>query len=119
MPNPKRILLTLTALAVSVLPPLLAALSYFPLWKERGAAALLSGWSLLLVILAASPILRFIRERLRSPSAWCVWLALFILFSALSAIAAEMKVISLIGFISNIFGAYLFKLAEAGESEDN
>jgi chromate transport protein ChrA len=115
----KRYAITLAALIISVLPPLFAALSYFPLWKERGAAALLSGWSLLLVILAASPILRFIRERLRSPSAWCVWLALFILFSALSAIAAEMKVISLIGFISNIFGAYLFKLAEAGESEDN
>ena len=119
MMKPKRIFLTLTALAVSVLPPLMAALSYFPLWKERGATALLSGWSLLLVIIAASPIFRFIRERLRSPSAWCVWLALFILFSVLSAIASEMKVICLIGFISNLFGAYLFKLSESGESEGN
>jgi hypothetical protein len=112
MNKQRRVLLTLAALTVSVAPPLLATLSYFPLWKERSALALLSGWSLLLVILAASPILRLIRERLRSPSAWFVWLLLFLLFSCLSAIAAEMKVISLIGFISNLIGAYLFKLAD-------
>ena len=113
----KHYAITLTALAVSTLPPLFAALSYFPLWKERGALALLSGWALLLALLAAWPIVRFAKEKLKSPAAWFVWLSLFILFSALAAIANEMKVISLIGFISNLIGTFLFKLAESYKSE--
>jgi hypothetical protein len=39
------------------------------------------------------------------------WLLIFALFALVRSIADEMTVISFVGFISNSFGAALFKLA--------
>ena len=109
--NPKRIVLRVLGLLFSTVPVVAATLLYFPLWRERGGAAALSGGVLLLLILSAAPLFRFIREHLRSPSVTLLWLLIFLLFFALSNIAAEMTVIAFVGFIGNLIGSGLFLLA--------
>lgn len=110
--NPtKRLLFNALGIAVSVLPVTVSIFSYFPIWIKRGNASVLSGISLLLICLAIVPIFKYLKEVIRSPSAPVMWLFSFIIFLLLSRIADEMTVISFIGFITNLVGAFFFKLA--------
>ena len=106
----KALAINIFALTVSVVPPLLATLSYFPLWIERDSRAVISGLVLLLVLVSSIPIMRALKRALTSPSVVGIWLILFILFFFLSRIADEMTMISLVGLISNCIGAILFKI---------
>ena len=105
-------------LILSTLPPLFATLSYFPIWRTRGAGALISGLSLLLILLCAVPSVRAIKTALRSPSAPIVWFVVFVIFFALSKIADEVTVIAFVGFISNLIGAIFFSLARKRAGEE-
>ena len=98
--------------AVSVIPPLAATLAYFPLWKTLGGRELLSGISVLLLLVCLTPLFKYVSAYLKAPSAKTLWLIIFIAFFSLSRIADEMTVISFIGFISNLFGSFIFKLGE-------
>lgn len=107
----RRLLLGATALLVSVLPPLLAVCSYFPVWREAGAGTVLSGFAALLLVMTLAPLLKALARVLSSPSVWGMWVISFILFFTLSRIADEMVVISLVGAISNLIGAIIFRAA--------
>ena len=107
----RRIILKSAALILSVLPPLIAVLSYFPLWREAGAGAVLSGFTALLLVMAFFPLFKLLRRMLESPSAWVMWLISFLLFFALSRISEQMIVISFIGTLSNAMGAVLYRIA--------
>lgn len=109
--RPKALLLTLLGLAFCILPAMAAILLYFPIWVDRGGAATLSGFTLLLMLLAISPMLKAIRRILHSPSSHTMWFIAFIVFFALSSIAEEMTVICFVGFVSNLIGALFFKWA--------
>lgn len=100
-----------------ILPPVICTASYFPIWTEGGQAV--SGGVLLLLLIAAYPLYKFIRQSLRSPAAYTVWLILFILFSLLSRIAAQMTVISFVGFIGNALGAVCFHFAKRAGGKNN
>lgn len=108
---------TALGLIFSVLPPALATLAYFPVWIERGGAAVLSGFTLILLILAAVPLISFIKKIFASPAAYLMWLIIFVIFFMLSKIANEMTVISFVGFLGNAVGALMFKLAGGGGGE--
>ncbi len=119
MTNLKKILiLRAIGLIFSTLPPLFAVISYFPIWKERGAEAILSGLSLLLITISFVPLLRAIRNALRSPSSPIIWFIIFIVFFALSKIAADVTVIAFIGFVSNLIGAIFFAFARKENGEE-
>ncbi len=107
----KGLLLRALGLALCVIPPATATLCYFPVWRAEGGETLLSGTALLLLTLAAIPVYKLISAHLRSPAAYTVWLIAFLLFLMLSSIAHEMVVISFVGFIGNLVGAILFRLA--------
>ena len=111
----KVLMLKALGIAVCVIPPLCAILSYFPIWVKREGACMLSGFALLLVTLAFIPFYKQVIRILKSPSAYMMWLIVFILFLLLSRIADEMTVISFVGFISNLIGAVILKLAEREE----
>lgn len=115
----KRLILSAFGLVFSTLPPLLAVLSYFPIWKNRGAEAILSGLSLCLILICAVPIIRAIKRAIASPSAPLLWFFLFILFFTLSKIAEDITVIAFVGFISNIIGALFFAKAKRTEDCEN
>lgn len=99
-------------LAVCILPLLISILLYFPLWKSAGADKVLSGGAILLIAMAHAPLLKLAREKLRGAASYTVWLLIFIAFLLLSSIAHEMKVISFVGFVSNLAGAVILKLAD-------
>ncbi len=106
----KRTVFNLLGLVISIAPVTIATLSYFPLWRGEGGSAVISGFAALLLVVCASPLLRFIGKVLSSPSAHTIWLILFVIFLTLSKIAEDMTVISLIGFISNLISSIFFKL---------
>lgn len=108
----KRALLRLLALLISTVPVAVAVISYFPLWRGEGAASVISGFSALLLALCALPLFRYVRDRLRSPSAHVMWLIIFLIFFTLSRIADEMSVISLVGFVSNLIASFIFRRTE-------
>lgn len=113
----KGIILRALGVAVSVLPPAIAALSYFPIWCAAGGEYVVSGFVALLLLLCALPLFNVIKKVLKSPSVWVMWLIAFIAFFSLSKIADEMVIISFVGFVSNVVGAVLFRLA--GSKEKN
>ena len=84
-------------------PPIICTLSYFPLWVDADRS--LCGAVLILLLIAALPLYKLLKEKLKSPASYTVWLLLFILFFTLSKIAAEMTVISFAGFVGNVLGA--------------
>jgi len=93
-----------------VLPPLITTLLYFPIWQKQGGACALSGFVLLLILLALIPLFNLIKSYLASPAAYTLWLLVFIVFFLLSNIAYEMTVISFVGFVGNVIGAVLLRL---------
>lgn len=95
-----------------ILPPAICTLSYFPLWRETGYESCIAGGVAILLILCALPIYKLIKRMLTSYSSYLLWLVLFLLFFALSRIADQMTVISLVGFIGNLLGAICFFIAK-------
>lgn len=112
------LLLKIIGVCLCILPPFIATLSYFPLWQIRGVGAELSGVAVLLLIPILIPLLKLLREKIKSPSAPLVWIILFIVFSALSSICEQMKVISFFGALGNLAGAVLFNLAKKRSEDD-
>ena len=116
MSNEKnRLILKLLGLLISTIPPIISALSFFPIWKSRGAKEVISGLALIFILLSAIPIFRALKSALHSPSAPLVWFFIFIIFLALSRIANEVTVIAFVGFISNLAGSFLFYLSRKGK----
>ena len=106
-----RFLLSLVGLLISTVPVGASILLYFPVWAERGVTTLLSGFSLLLLLMAAAPAIKLAKRLLSSPSVPIMWLIAFVIFFLLSKIADDMTVICFVGFFSNLLGAFFFKLS--------
>lgn len=114
------LLLRAAGVLLCILPVTAAIISYFPLWGERGSDAALSGFSVLLLTIAALPLFRLIKHSISKISAHTVWFIIFVIFFIASRIAEEMTVISFVGFLGNLAGAALFKLSRrfVGEKRD-
>ena len=113
----KRLLFNALGLFFSVIPVCVSIFSYFPVWIHREDASILSGLSLLLVAAALIPLYRYVKAALASASAPLMWFILFVVFFLLSRIAEEMTVIAFVGFVSNLIGSLLFRIARASENE--
>lgn len=99
----------LSAIIICTVPVAIVTLNYFPVWKSRGNGALLSGFTVLLLVLCFYPTVKALKRYLRSPSVFTVWLLLFLAFMIVKSIAYEMCVISFVGMLSNLIGAIIFK----------
>lgn len=104
-----RILKT-TALTIDVSIPAVATLSQFPIWINRDATSTVSGLGLVLIALSCIPFYRQIREYFKSPSAPVLWLVLFLAFTMLESIAAEIKMVCFFGLVANLIGAGIYKI---------
>lgn len=111
------ILLRIIALFFCTGPVMSAILLYFPLWKEKGGDAVLSGFSLLLILASLLPLVKLFKRMLRSPSVYMMWLIAFLIFFLFSKIADQMTVISFVGFAGNFIGSIFFRLARKSEGK--
>lgn len=102
-------LICLAAILLDVGAPLIATITYFPVWVEQSAAATVSGMFVFLALISAVPLFRIVKEKLKSPSAWMIWFILFVLFWALESIVSEVKIIAFVGFISNAVGTFVYR----------
>ena len=111
-----RRLLRPVGLLLCILPPVLATLEHFPLWLSDGRTAV-SAVAVLLLLLAAVPLVRLVRTHLRSPSAWMLWLVLWVILALFRPILAAVETIALVSFPTSLLGALCFRLArKQGES---
>ena len=113
-----KLALHILALSLCILPPALATLYYFPLWRCRGGLALLSGGVVLLLIISTIPLMKLIAEKIRSAASYVMWSFILVTFLFLSEIADEMTVISFFGAVGNLLGAILFKIAKRGKDDE-
>ena len=111
MRNITGFLLKFTAVAFSTVPPVIATLSFFPLWRANGIFAVASGFTLLLLLFSLSPIIKLLKGLLKSPTSRTLWLVLFVIFFALSKIADEMVIISLVGYLGNLIASLLWRIS--------
>ncbi len=118
----KRLLLRAGGYLLCVVPPALAILERFPLFARAGGRPLISGIALLLLLLAAVPLRRGLKRALArflsSPSAHGIWAAVWLLTAWFGRIAADVCDIALIGTLSSLLGALLFRLSERGVKPD-
>ena len=117
MRNITGILLKFTAVAFSTVPPVIASLSFFPLWRTNGISAVASGFTLLLLLFSLSPLLKLFTRLLKSPTSRTLWLVLFVTFFLLSKIADEMVIISLVGYIGNLIASLLWQISGRMKNE--
>ena len=105
-------LITLLGYLFSILPAMVAVMTYFPLLHDRGESEhAVSLGAVLLIALSLLPLRRAIRQFLRSPSAWKVWLVLFFVFYLTESIATEMLAVSTVGLLGSLVGLVFFRLA--------
>ena len=108
--------LRILGLVLSVLPPAIATLEFFPLWLTEGKTTL-SALSLVLLLLSAIPIFRILKKHFHSPAPWMLWLILWLGLRAFLPIAAAIETIALISFPTSILGAVCFRLAKRREGK--
>lgn len=108
----KRIICHILGLLFCIVPPTVATLQYFPIWSARGGEAMVSGLTLVLLFICALPLKRHISAYMKSPSAWVLWLCIYLVLSLLSTVIEDVISISLVAFPSNFIGSLFFKAAK-------
>jgi cobalamin biosynthesis protein CobD/CbiB len=94
-----------------VVPPVWATIAFFPDWMEKGYKTTFSGVAMLLLAISVLPLLRYVWQKLKSPSAWVIWTILYASLFALNKIIDEALIISQVGALSNAIGCALFYAA--------
>ena len=74
--------------------------------------------SVILIVLCCIPFKKYLKEVWKNPSAWQMWLFIFIADIILENIAQMTKTISLVGLISSIVGAIMFQLSKRYETRE-
>ena len=110
--------LQILGLILCIFPPVLATLEHFPIWAARGGEVMVSALTLILLFLCVIPLNRHIFTYLKSPSAWAVWLCVYIIFSLVSKIVDDVVAIALVAFPFNLLGAFCFRLAKRYKVKD-
>lgn len=100
-----------------IVPPLVVTVIKYPLWSASKGATL-SVVSVILIVLCCIPFKKYLKEVWKNPSAWQMWLFIFIADIILENIAQMTKTISLVGLISSIVGAIMFQLSKRYETRE-
>lgn len=106
----KGTILKAIAWVLCIAPPTIATLEYFPLFKEQPEKGV-SVVAAVLLFIAAIPLWKYIKRALRSPSAWMVWLAIFLFSHYFSPIIHQTEAISFISLCTSFVAAALFRWA--------
>lgn len=94
-------------LAVSIIAPLIAAATQFPVWTQTVPGTQIGGMFIFVAILCVIPLFNHLKIALKSPSSCLLWTIIFVCTWALSNIIDELVIVSLVGAIANYVGALL------------
>lgn len=96
-----------------VLPPAFVVLNQYPLMTSQ---AKLSGLAVILLALCAVPLWKYLKELLKSPSAWMLWGILLLFCLVVNSVLEELTLVATVAFPSSVIGAVCFHFAKrAGE----
>ena len=101
------------ALVFDILPPFIATLTQFPIWIEDSAEATLSGLVVVLAFISFIPLLKHIRNFIKSPSIVVLWLIRFLMLKVMQSIIDQMVIVCFVGLISNAIGMVIYKIGDA------
>lgn len=118
--NTKYYILYSLGMIFCLLPPVIAAVEFFPIWEKASPAVLLSGMCVsglsfaVMACVALPPVLRMIRQKMtgKTPAAWLGFLIAALIFKMISAVVDALFVIFMIAALSNMAGSLLFRAAE-------
>jgi len=79
-----------------------------PVLPEGGK--IIAGGGVLLLVIFALPIFKWLNRMLRRATPYVFWTVIFVIFFSLSKISHEMTVISFAGSLGNILGAICFAI---------
>lgn len=105
--NKQGAILYYIGMAVSVLAPLITAMTQFPIWTEKVPKSQLGSMFVFTALLSCIPFLKHIKMQLKTPSAVTVWTLLFVICWAMNKIITQLYLIALVGMIANVVGAIL------------
>lgn len=111
-------LLNLLGMLFCTVPVLLSIILYFPLWINSDSGRFISGFCVLLLSLAALPAYRYIKAHLSTIPAYTLWLIILLICFLAGRIINELTVISFVGFLGNLIGAFIFKIVARVFEED-
>ena len=95
-----------------IIPPVFATLEHFPIWASEGGEVMVSALTVILLLICAIPLKRHIAKFFKSPSAWVIWLLIYVIFSLLGKISDDIVAIALVAFPFNFLGALFFMLSK-------
>ena len=101
------VILYYVGIVISVLGPLITALTQFPVWTSKVPKTQLGGMFIFTALLSCIPFLKHIRMQLKTPSAVTVWAVIFLICWSMNKIIEQLYLIALVGLISNVVGAVL------------
>ena len=108
----KRVLFRAAGHALSIGAPAIATATQFPIWISGGSKQTVSGIALVLLIVSAFPAYKALKDKLKSPSAFLIWLVLFALVASLTPIVDQLYVVALVGLVSGGMGTVFYKLGD-------
>ena len=101
------VMLYYTGIVVSVVAPLITALTQFPVWTSKVPNTQLGGMFIFTALLSCIPFLKHVRMQLKTPSAVTVWAVIFLICWSMNKIIEQLYLIALVGLIANVVGAVL------------
>jgi len=109
----KAIRLSVCGYALCILPPAAAVLEHFPVWLATDERCAFSALGLCLLLLCCLPFWRTLKAWLKTPSAWRMWLCLFLLLWLGRPLAEGLTAVSFFGMVGSLPGAVLLKMGRA------
>jgi predicted ABC-type exoprotein transport system permease subunit len=83
---------------------------YFPLFVTKGVGEFMSGLAVMLLLLAAAPVLKYQKQFFKkTPAAWVIWGIIFILLYCLNKIIDQLIIVSAWGAVGNLIGGVIYK----------
>ena len=100
-----------------VLPPVIATLEHFPLWIKEGKSSACSALGILVLLLCLLPFRKGLKAWFSTPSAWKMWLVLWVLLYFTRHLTAGLLAVATVAFPTSILGALLFHCAKTSERD--
>lgn len=102
--------LRILALVACVVPAVIAIFQQFPVIVQSTEKKV-SAIALLLLLIAIIPLKRVLQDLFRSPSAWMIWLVIYVIFKVLGSLSESICAVAIVAVPFSVLGALLFSLA--------